>query len=661
MRATTSLAVLRSTRSSVVALAALGLCLLSQAPPLDAQSSNWPGWRGDGSGVSREVGLPTKWHQIGYRWRTEIEGIGSSSPIVWGDQVFLTTSVERSVVDTAGMAVRWIAVAGGVLVMICLLISFIRSLRPPRDAGKQVPGPTWLRFLVSLEAAAVIALAGYFFWSLADLLLNRQHEFTPEQPDVAWILGGEVAVLGLLAAVGSLAAGSWGRLVGALLLAVGGPLFYAWQPPAASTLPVPIDAQMDVLRPLGMGVPALLLVWLVVRAFGRGSRVAVLPWASALRSLTLALIALVTFSYYNVVEPQLGVMREVWALDRETGEVEWRTGVAAPSGRKWSWNTYATPTPVTNGAFIVADFGPVMVTMDTGGKIVWRREEPRYMDYLRYGAVRSPVIHGDTVIYLYLPENPGVEGRITGERSYLAALSLATGEAVWRVDGIEGGHDSYTSPLLVPTPNGGVSVVVSVFDHAHGYDADTGEKLWSFESPMAHPVPSHVADDGAVYIGGGLYGPQLAAAIDLGPFAPGNDSSQRPDDTPVQLKARWMTNRQTPDISSPLVYDGLVYWVTSDGRMFCHDAQTGDVVWRQRLPGVFEPSPVAGDGKVYVQASDGRTIVLAAGRTFRQLAENRLYEFESSHASIAIARDTLFIRGGDYLFAVGGGASRPAP
>ena len=661
MRTTTSSAIRRTTRSSVVTLAALGLCLLLQASPLDAQRSNWPGWRGDGSGVSPEVGLPTEWHQLGYRWRTPVEGIGSSSPIVWGDQVFLTTSVERAVVDTAAMALRWTAVSGGVLVMICLLISLIRSLRFSRDAEGQTPGPTWPRLLVGVETAAVIALVGYFFWSLSDLLLNRQQEFTPEQPDLAWILGGEVAVLGLLAAVGSLAAGSWGRLVGALLLAAGGGLFYIRQPPTASTLPVPIDAQMDVLQPLGIGVPALLLVWLVVRVFDRRSQVAVSPRTATARSLTLAFVALVTFGYYNVVEPQLGVMREVWALDRETGEVEWRTRVAAPSGRKWSWNTYATPTPVTNGAFIVADFGPVMVTMDTEGEIVWTREEPRYMDYLRYGAVRSPVIHGDTVIYLYLPENPGGGGEMTGERSYLAALSIATGEAVWRVDGIAGGHDSYASPLLVPTPNGGVSVVVSVFGHAHGYDADTGEKLWSFEFPMAHPVPSHVADDRAVYIGGGLYGPQLAAAIDLGPFAPGNDPSQRPDDVPVQLKARWMTTRQTPDISSPLVYDGLVYWVTSDGRMFCHDAETGDVVWRQRLAGIFEPSPVAGDGKVYVQASDGRTIVLAAGRTFTQLAENRLYEFESSHASIAIAGDTLFIRGSNHLFSVGGGDGRPSP
>ena len=92
--------------------------------------------------------------------------------------------------------------------------------------------------------------------------------------------------------------------------------------------------------------------------------------------------------------------------------------------------------------------------------------------------------------------------------------------------------------------------------------------------------------------------------------------------------------------------------------MFCHDAETGEVVWRERLSGNFTPSLVAGDGKVYVQATDGRTLVLEAGRDFKQLAENQLTLVRQSNASLAIAAGTIYVRGGDYLFAVGGGSSR---
>src|SRR5207302_32593 len=59
-----------------------------------AYAGNWPGWRGDGSGVSRETSLPHTWSSTeNVRWVAPIPGDGLSSPIVWGDRVFLTTAV----------------------------------------------------------------------------------------------------------------------------------------------------------------------------------------------------------------------------------------------------------------------------------------------------------------------------------------------------------------------------------------------------------------------------------------------------------------------------------------------------------------------------------------------------------------------------------------
>ena len=57
---------------------------------------NWPGWRGSsGSGVSREPSLPNTWSPTSrIAWKTPIPGRAHSSPIVWGDRVFLTTAIE---------------------------------------------------------------------------------------------------------------------------------------------------------------------------------------------------------------------------------------------------------------------------------------------------------------------------------------------------------------------------------------------------------------------------------------------------------------------------------------------------------------------------------------------------------------------------------------
>ena len=57
-------------------------------------AQNWPGWRGDGRGISPEKNLPLKWsEQDGVKWKTPIPGAGHSSPIVWGERIFVTTAV----------------------------------------------------------------------------------------------------------------------------------------------------------------------------------------------------------------------------------------------------------------------------------------------------------------------------------------------------------------------------------------------------------------------------------------------------------------------------------------------------------------------------------------------------------------------------------------
>jgi len=57
-----------------------------------AQCENWPQFRGpSGQGLSSEKGLPVLWTPPSLiRWKTSLPGPGHSSPIVWGNRVFLT-------------------------------------------------------------------------------------------------------------------------------------------------------------------------------------------------------------------------------------------------------------------------------------------------------------------------------------------------------------------------------------------------------------------------------------------------------------------------------------------------------------------------------------------------------------------------------------------
>jgi outer membrane protein assembly factor BamB len=62
-----------------------------------ARAGDWPGWRGPrGDGTSDESDLPVRWNQTeNVVWRVPIPGKGHSSPVVWGNRVFVTSCVEE--------------------------------------------------------------------------------------------------------------------------------------------------------------------------------------------------------------------------------------------------------------------------------------------------------------------------------------------------------------------------------------------------------------------------------------------------------------------------------------------------------------------------------------------------------------------------------------
>ncbi len=620
-------------------------------PDVSAQDGNWPGWRGDGSGVSRATNLPVEWDtERGVLWKKPLAGAGHSSPVVFGDRVLVTTAYERT--DTVFTKSLLIPVSGllGLALLVFMLMWAWRGLGL---GGTDVSAaPSWVRQAVRLEMLPVLLLGLYFLWELADLLLWKSAGFNVESPHLTWILSGEVIVLGLIASVGTLRAGSWLRLGAAGLLAAATAAFYVNQPRGLANLAVPAEWQMNVLQPAAIAVAWFLVFWIFVRLAGRPHR---RPAPTVyVTAGGLAVLAMLSFGFFNFVEPSVGLWRAVTALDADTGEEIWTRGVAAPSGRKYPTNSYASPTAATDGRYVVVNFGPTLVTMDFDGNILWERREPLFMRYLRHGAAISPVIYGDNVLFTFLPETreAGMEDATTDTSfeslSYLISLDLATGEERWRVDGMAGGRDAFGTPLLVPTSSG-MSVLLSVNDHMHAYDADSGAHLWSVETPLHVPVPSVVANSETAFMSGGLYGPAVIAAVAL------TDDDGREVERAAASKRRpfrWKVTRGTPDVSSPIIYGDLLYWVTQNGRMFCADPATGEILWRQRLGAQYTASPVAGDGKLYIAGADGSVAVLEAGREYREIARNHFDEV--IYASPAIANGRIYIRGQHHLYAVHG-------
>src|SRR5690348_12005137 len=64
-----------------------------------AAQTNWPSFRGaNANGIARETTTPTKWNMErseNIAWKQSIPGLGHSSPIIWGDRLFVTTAVNQ--------------------------------------------------------------------------------------------------------------------------------------------------------------------------------------------------------------------------------------------------------------------------------------------------------------------------------------------------------------------------------------------------------------------------------------------------------------------------------------------------------------------------------------------------------------------------------------
>jgi outer membrane protein assembly factor BamB len=112
----------------------------------------------------------------------------------------------------------------------------------------------------------------------------------------------------------------------------------------------------------------------------------------------------------------------------------------------------------------------------------------------------------------------------------------------------------------------------------------------------------------------------------------------------------WVSGKPGPQEPSLLYYRGLLYALMDNGVLVCLDGKTGQEHYRERLGGPCNSSPVASDGRIYLNDNDGQTFVVQAGREFALLATNQLGERIT--ASPAISASALIYRTDRHLYCI---------
>ena len=305
----------------------------------------------------------------------------------------------------------------------------------------------------------------------------------------------------------------------------------------------------------------------------------------------------------------------LYALDPETGAVEWSATPGGTSGSTWTTPAYA------NGVLYIGTNDYKLHAMDAeNGNELW--------NYSTQQNVRSaPTVVDDVV---YFGSNDG----------NMTAVNATTGEELWH----------HTLSWNIPRVESNPAVVDGmVYFGSHGnnvtaLNATTGNRIWQF-STDGDPVGSDptVVND-TVYIGSGYAGP-----------SPGPGTHEVYALNATDGTERW-NHTLTGQIDSGQAYaDGTLYAASRGGNLTALNASDGSVVWNV-TGNDFRGAPVVVNGVVYIM-DIGNTSVHA----FNATDGTELWAYDSPtsslYASPLVWNDILYYGSGTTFYAL----AEPAP
>jgi len=321
----------------------------------------------------------------------------------------------------------------------------------------------------------------------------------------------------------------------------------------------------------------------------------------------------------------------VFCVDAKSGKTLWEKvafeGTAdQPIHVKAS---YAPETAVVDGGRVYAMFGGVGVfCYDMDGKELWAKRLPFSRTRMGWGTGASPILHGDRLYVLNDNE----------EESYLLALDKRTGDEIWRADRDE--KTSWSTPFV--WENGKRTEIVTIATkRVRSYDLD-GKLLWEFGGMSSICVPMPVVAGDLLIIDSGYEFGKPRPLVGVRPGASG-DISLEQGQTSNDYIAWWVEGAGSYH-ASPLVYQGQIYILYSQGMIASYDPQTGrEIYGKKRLGGSVTASPWAADGKIFCLNEDGDTFVVRAGPEYELLDQKNSLE-DRCMATPAAADGSLFVR-----------------
>ncbi len=257
----------------------------------------------------------------------------------------------------------------------------------------------------------------------------------------------------------------------------------------------------------------------------------------------------------------------VYGLDAETGKFLWKTQIAADP-------SHSLPLVAEGKVFIGDDSGTLNALDAATGKILWQKK------LVGDGEIHSSPAYADGLVFI------GTEGDARYQEnprnpSSMLALKPATGEIVWQFP-IDYAPDRVNLIHATPAVANGVVYFGSENGWFYALNATDGSLIWKKELATGREM---VGTSAAAGLG---YG-KVFVSLWSGKFLALDQKSG---------ETVWEFSYEGEGTdSSPVVADSKVCLGANEGYFYCLDAETGGVLWKEKLGG---PSAALASGILIV-------------------------------------------------------------
>jgi outer membrane protein assembly factor BamB len=329
--------------------------------------------------------------------------------------------------------------------------------------------------------------------------------------------------------------------------------------------------------------------------------------------------------------------RLLLCLQAGDGKELWRREFPGERHGKHADNSFASATPAVDDRHVYICWGTpkeyIILAVDHEGKDVWRVDLGPFKGGHGFGA--SVIVHDGLVV---VPNDQDGQSSLLG-------LERESGKVRWKVP--RKSKSTYSTPCVFQPQGRRAELIFTNYEHGvTSVDPKSGKTNWEsdifskghIESSIASPV---VAGDLVLATSGWLGVKKEVIAL-------------RPDASGKGAKPAvvFRIERAAPLVPTPLIKDDLLFLWSDEGMVTCASATTGELHWRERVPGSYYGSPVCAGKHLYCISRDGEVVVLAAARQFEQVA--RIPLGEGSHCTPAIAGGRMYLRTFSHLISVGG-------